>query len=358
MTSHGRVTELWGTPAELCEDGGKKLRQAPPRETPSRRGVSPRIVALLTRLCYNDSMDNNKVMIVGTGNVGASIAFALINQRTAVNEIVLTDILAKDAEGEAMDLVDALAVSPSYVKIKSGTYKDARDCDVVVITAGAAQKPGETRLDLMRKNVNILQGMIEQIMASGFRGIILMVTNPMDVMTYYAWKFSGLPCEQVIGSGTVLDSARLRSRVAGYLNINPKSVHAYQVGEHGDSELSLWSLADAGGQRIAEMLPADTLMDISEYVKNEAYEIIEKKGATYYGIAACVAQILNSILNDEMRILPVSSYDAFSGTCFGWPTVVGREGVVRRLDLKISEKEGLMLQKSINVLKDAINSVK
>ena len=303
-------------------------------------------------------MDNNKIMIVGTGNVGASIAFALINQRTAVNEIVLTDIIAKDAEGEAMDLRDALAVSPSYVKVSNGTYKDAKDCDVVVITAGAAQKPGETRLDLLKKNVNILKGMVDQIMASGFNGIFLVVTNPMDVLTYFTMKFSGLPAEKVIGSGTVLDSARLRTRIASYLNLNPKSVHAYQIGEHGDSELTLWSLAEAGGQKISSMLPVSTLNDISDFVSHEAYDIIDKKGATYYGIATCVAHILNCILNDEMRILPVSSYDAFSGTSFGFPSVVGRSGIIRRLDLKISEDEGVKLQKSINVLKKAINSIK
>lgn len=298
------------------------------------------------------------MMIVGTGNVGASIAFAILNQRTAVNEIVLTDIVAEDAEGEAMDLLDALAVAPSYVKISNGTYRDARDCDVVVITAGAAQKPGETRLELLNKNAGILQGMIKEIMDSGFDGIFLVVTNPMDVMTYFALKFSGLPTERVIGSGTVLDSARLRQRVAGYLNINPKSVHAYQVGEHGDSELSLWSLAEVGGQKVTELLPKETLDGISDFVKNEAYEIINKKGATYYGIAASVVMILDSIFNDEMRVLPVSSFDNFSGTCFGWPTVVGRAGVIRRLDLKISEKEGIDLQKSINVLNEAITSVK
>lgn len=309
-------------------------------------------------MCYNSSMDNNKVMIVGTGNVGASIAFAITQQRTAVNEIVLTDIIAKDAEGEAMDLKDALAVSPSFVKISSGTYKDAKDCDVVVITAGAAQRPGETRLQLLKKNVNILKGMIEQIMDSGFNGIFLVVTNPMDVLTYFALKFSGLPSEKVIGSGTVLDSARLRQRTAAYLNINPKSVHAYQVGEHGDSEVTLWSLADVGGQKVAELLDADVRNGISDFAQGEAYQIIEKKGATYYGIASCVVQILNTILNDEMRVLPVSSYDGYSGTCFGWPTVVGREGVVRRLDVKISEKEAIELQKSINVLKDAQNKIK
>ena len=227
-----------------------------------------------------------------------------------------------------------------------------------MITAGAAQKPGETRMDLLKKNVNILQGMIEQIMASGFDGIFLIVTNPMDVLTYYAMKFSGLPAERVIGSGTVLDSARLRSRIAGYLNINPKSVHAHQIGEHGDTELTLWSLADIGGQRISELLNKKTRDDISEYVKNEAYDIIEKKGATYYGIATCVAQILNCILNDEMRVLAVSSYDHFSDTSFGFPSIVGRQGIVRRLDLKLSEREGIELQKSINTLKKAISSVK
>ena len=296
------------------------------------------------------------MMIVGTGNVGASIAFAALNQRTAINEIILTDIVAEDAEGEAMDLRDALAVAPSHIKISNGTYKDAKDCDVVVVTAGAAQKPGETRMELLKKNVTILKDMVTEIMASGFNGIFLIVSNPMDVLTYYTLKFSGLPAERVIGSGTLLDSARLRQRIASFLNVNPKSVHAYQVGEHGDSELSLWSVADVGGQKVSELLPEDTLAGISDFVKNEAYAIIEKKGATYYGIAACVIQILNTIFNDELRVLPVSSYDEFSGTAFGWPTVVGREGIVRRLDLKISEKEGIELQKSINALKDAIFS--
>ena len=195
-------------------------------------------------------------------------------------------------------------------------------------------------------------------MDSGFNGIFLVVTNPMDVLTYFTMKFSGLPAEKVIGSGTVLDSARLKTRIAGYLNVNPKSVNAYQIGEHGDTEFTVWSRADVGGQSVEEMLPAEVRKGISDFVRNEAYDIIEKKGATYYGIATCVAQILNCILNDEMRVLSVSSYDSFSGTYFGFPTVVGREGVVRRLDVKLTEKEGLALQKSINALKKAIDSVK
>ncbi len=257
-----------------------------------------------------------------------------------------------------MDLRDALSVAPSYVKITNGTYRDAHDCDVVVITAGANQKPGETRMDLLKKNVNILKGMIDQIMASGFNGIFLVVSNPMDVLTYFTMKFSGLPAEKVIGSGTVLDSARLKTRIAGYLDANPKSVHAYQIGEHGDTELTLWSLANLGGQPLTELFDAKTRSDISDFVKNEAYDIIEKKGATYYGVATCVVSILNCIFNDERRVLSVSSLDPFSGVCFGYPSIVGRTGIIRRLDLNISEQEGIALQKSINALKQAISSVK
>lgn len=303
-------------------------------------------------------MDNNKVMIVGTGNVGASIAYAILNQRTVINELVLTDILAKDAEGEAMDLTDALAVAPSYLKIKNGTYKDARNCDVVVITAGAPQKPGESRLNLTKKNANIIKGMVEQIMASGFSGIFLVVTNPMDIMTQLVWKYSGLPAEKVIGSGTVLDSARLRNRLAGHLNVNPKSVHAYQVGEHGDSEFALWSLANMGGQPIKTLLPKETLKEIEDYTRNEAYEIIDRKGATHYGIGICVVQILNCILNDEKRILPVSTYHDYDEVYYGFPAVVGRGGIIRQIDAKLSESESMKLAKSVNTLKATLNSLK
>ena len=239
----------------------------------------------------------NKVMIIGTGNVGASIAYAMINQRTAVNELVLVDINADDAEGEAMDLRDALAVSPSYLKIKSGTYKDAKGCDIIVITAGANQKPGETRLDLLKKNAGIFKPMVKEIMQNGFRGIFLVVSNPMDVLTYLTWKYSGLPSDHIIGSGTVLDSARLRLKVSEKLNIHPKSVHAYQVGEHGDSEFALWSTANVCGQPISTMLSAPTLDALEDYARNEAYEIIAKKGATHYGIGVCTTYIINAILN-------------------------------------------------------------
>lgn len=297
----------------------------------------------------------NKVMIVGTGNVGASIGFCLINQRTAVSELVLTDINMEDAEGEAMDLRDTLAVSPSFMKIKSGTYKDAGDCDIIIITAGAPQKPGETRMDLLKKNAAIFKDMIKQIMDSGFNGIFVVVTNPMDVMTYLTMRYSGLPPEQVIGSGTILDSARLRFRISERIGVAPKSVHAFQIGEHGDTEFALWSTANLAGLPIDKVLKADERKEIEDFARNEAYDIIKKKGATYYGIGACVTKLINCILGDEKRILPVSSYDDFSDVYYGFPAIIGRHGVIRKLDLKLTEKEGIKLQKSINAIKAAIS---
>ena len=299
----------------------------------------------------------NKVMIVGTGNVGMSYGYALVHQRTSVNELVLVDINTEDAEGEAIDLRDALAVSPSYLKIHSGSYADARDCDMIVITAGVPQKPGESRMDLLKKNAAIFKDMIGQIMASGFKGIFLVASNPMDVMTYITWKYSGLPASQVIGSGTVLDSSRLRYRLSRRLHVHPKNVHAYQVGEHGDTEFALWSCANVGCQNIRDLLDDQNLDEIENYARNEAYEIIKKKGATYYGIGSCLAMITNCILNDENRILSVSNYDDLSGTYNGFPAVLGRKGIVRRLGLQLDAKEQQKLDHSIQTLREAIAEV-
>lgn len=301
---------------------------------------------------------SGKVMIVGTGNVGASVGFSLISQPTDVSELILTDINMEDAEGEAMDLRDTLAVSPNYMKVRAGTYADATDCDIIIITAGVPQKPGETRMDLLKKNASIFKDMIGQIMASGFNGIFLVVTNPMDAMTYLTWRYSGLPQEQVIGSGTVLDSARLRYRISERLGVSPKSIHAYQVGEHGDTEFALWSMADYGGQPLNRLLNPEEQKEIEDFARNEAYTIIEKKGATYYGIGACVTDIVQCILQDENRVLPISSYDDFTDTYYGFPTVLGKHGVIRRLELNLSEQEGIRLQTSVNALKTAIETVK
>ena len=298
-------------------------------------------------------------MIVGTGNVGASIGFSIVSQRTSVNELVLTDINTEDAEGEAMDLRDTLAVSPKYLNIHSGTYEsDAKNTDIIVITAGVPQKPGESRMDLLNKNAGIFKEMTTRIMQAGFNGIFLVVSNPMDVMTYLVKKYSGLPDEQVIGSGTVLDSARLRYKISEKLHVSPKSVHAYQIGEHGDTEFSLWSTADCGGQSLVKLLDEKTRSEIENFTKNEAYDIINKKGATYYGIGACVTNIINCILDDESRVLPVSTYDEYNDVYYGFPAIVGRKGIIKKLELNLSEEEGVKLQTSINAIKEAIAEIK
>lgn len=296
-------------------------------------------------------------MIVGTGNVGSSIAYALLNQRTAVKEIILVDIDNEDAKGEVMDLSDALAVAPSYLKLKAGGYPDAGDADVCIITAGANQKPGETRTDLVKKNAKIIKEIVESVMNSGFNGIFLMVSNPVDTLSFLTYKYSGLPSEKVIGSGTVLDSARLRYDLAKKLDVHPKSVHAYQVGEHGDSEFALWSLATIGGEKIEKLVSKADRTQIELDTRNRAYEIIRKKGATYYGIGVCVTQIVNCILNDERRVLSVSNYDDNNGIYDGFPAVVGRDGIVRRLELPLSEQEGIKLQRSANAIKATIKEV-
>ena len=296
-------------------------------------------------------------MIVGTGNVGASIAYAMLNQRTPVKEIVLVDINKADAEGEAMDLSDAVAVAPSFIKIHAGDYSEANDCDICIITAGANQKPGESRTDLVQRNVQILQSIVGPVMAADFAGIFLVVANPVDTLSFLTWNYSHLPAERVIGSGTVLDSARLRLAIAEKLEVNPKSVHAYQIGEHGDSEFALWSSANVGGEKLEQLLSAAERQKLEDSARNKAYDIIQKKGATHYGVGACVVQIVNCILNDEKRVLPVSSLDDNAGVYNGYPTVIGREGVIRRLDFKLSEQEGIKMQKSINALRATLKEV-
>lgn len=301
---------------------------------------------------------SGSVMIVGTGNVGASIAFALLNQRTAVKQLYLTDLDVADAEGEAMDLNDALAVAPSWLKIAASDYSVAADCDICVLTAGANQKPGETRTDLLEKNAKITHQIVDKIMAQGFKGIFIVVANPMDTLSYLTWQYSGLPASRIIGSGTILDSARLRFVLANRLHVHPKSIHAYQIGEHGDSEFTFWSSAQVGGEPLTTLLSLSERQQIENDVRREAYEIIRKKGATHYGISICTVQLINCILNDERRILSVSSLDDCTDTYYGFPAVVGQTGIIRRLEPRLAEAEGIKLQQSINVLKQTLSEVK
>ena len=285
-----------------------------------------------------------------------SYAYALLNQRTNVNELVLIDIDKDRVEGEVMDLNHCLAFAPSKIDIKSGEYSDCGDATLVVIAAGANQKPGETRMDLINKNSKIFKSIITPIVESGFNGVFLVATNPLDVMTYLTWKYSGFETNKVFGTGTSLDTARLKYLVGSRLNVNPKSVHAYVIGEHGDSEFVPWSSADIALQDIDGFIEKDELEQIEKEVKNAAYEIINKKGATYYGIGMTLAMITNAILEDENRVITVSNYDSENGIYMGTPAVVGREGIKQRIYINLTEEETKKLQNSVDIIKSAVES--
>ena len=300
---------------------------------------------------------NNKVVIIGCGNVGMSYAYALLNQKTNVQELVLIDLNKDRIEGEVMDLNHCLAFSPTNMKIKSGTYADLKDAAIAVICAGANQNPGETRMDLINKNAKIFKEIMNNCNKNRFDGIYLIATNPVDVMTYLTYKYSGCSANKVIGSGTCLDTARLHYMLANKLKYNPKDINAYVMGEHGDSEFVVWSSANAAGNKIKNYLDDKTMKLIEDDVKNAAYEIINKKGATYYGIGVSLVRITNAILNNESSIITVSSYDAKNDIFIGGPTVLSRNGVIKRVYVDLSAKETIKMQKSVDVIKEAIKKV-
>lgn len=299
----------------------------------------------------------NKVVVIGCGNVGMSYAYALLNQRTSVGELVLIDLDEKRVEGEVMDLNHCLAFAPSKINIKKGDYNDCSDATIVVIAAGANQSPGETRMDLINKNSKIFKTIVKSVVDNGFDGIFLVATNPLDVMTYLTWKYSGFNPNKIIGSGTCLDTARLRFLVGDRLGINPKNVHAYVIGEHGDSEFVPWSNANIGLQNIKNFLEEEELNEIHNKVKNAAYEIINRKGATYYGIGISLVKITNAILGDENAILTVSSYDKENNIFMGIPSIVNRNGIKQRIYIELNDEETKKLQNSVNVIKEAIEKI-
>lgn len=308
----------------------------------------------------------NRVVLVGTGFVGSSYAFAMINQGVA-EELVLVDLNKEKSEGDAMDLNHGMAFAPSQTKIWFGSYADCKDADLVVLCAGANQKPGETRLDLVEKNTKIFKSIVEEIMASGFDGIFLVATNPVDILTYAVWKFSGLPKERVIGSGTILDTARFRFLLGDYFKVDTRNVHAYIIGEHGDTELPVWSHADIGGKPIAKMMKDqerykhDDLEQIFTNVRDAAYHIIQRKGATYYGIAMGLVRLTKAILHDENSILTVSAqlngeyghHDIYIGV----PAIVNRSGIREIVELSLDEEEQKKFDHSVEVLKQVMDPV-
>ena len=298
-----------------------------------------------------------KVVIIGCGNVGMSLAYALLNQKTAVNELVLIDLDLERIEGEVMDINHCLSFSPSKIDIKVGKYSDCSDAKIVCIAAGANQNKGETRMDLINKNSKIFENIIGNVMASGFNGIFLVATNPLDVMTYLTWKYSNLPARKIIGSGTSLDTSRLRYLLSEKIGVNPKNVHAYVIGEHGDSEFVPWSNANIGLQNVKDYIQEEDMNKIENEVKNAAYEIINKKGATYYGIGMCLVRIINAILGNENTIITVSTYDDNNDVFIGMPAIINNDGVKKKIYVELNDKETEKLQKSIDIIKSAINSL-
>ena len=299
----------------------------------------------------------NKVVLIGCGNVGMAYAYSLVNQKDYVDELVLIDINKDKAEGEAMDLNHSVIYAGTSIKVKAGDYKDCKDAKIVVIAAGANQAVGETRMDLINKNSKIFKSIVGEVMKNKFDGIFIVATNPLDVMTYLTLKYSGLPKNKVLGTGTTLDTARLRYMIADKLQVCPKDIQAYVIGEHGDSEFIPWSNANIALTSIKNFLKEDERKQLEENVRNEAYRIIEKKGATAYGIGVCLTRITNSILEDKKTILTVSSYDEKNKVCVSTPAIVDKDGVRNKIHIPLTDGEAKKLQHSIDVIKKAIDSI-
>jgi len=305
-------------------------------------------------------MKKGKIVLVGTGFVGMSMAYSMLN-RGGIEELILIDIDKQKTIGEEMDLSHGLPFAPQKMVIKAGDYKDCKDAEIVVITAGVAQKPGQTRLELAEVNTKIVKSITKNIMESGFNGIIIVASNPVDLMTYVIYKVSGLPNNKVIGSGTVLDTARLRYIIADYLKVSSKNVHAYIMGEHGDSSFVPWENCYVGCKKIVDIMedgnfPIEDLEKIHKDVVNAAYEIIEKKKATYYGIGMALNRIVRAILDDENSILTVSTYldngkYGQNDVYIGVPAIINENGIrgLLKLDLTIEEQE--KLDNSCNLIK-------
>ena len=301
-------------------------------------------------------MKKGKVVLVGTGFVGMSMAYSMLN------ELVLIDIDKDKTIGEEMDLSHGLPFAPQKMVIKAGDYDECKDAQVVVITAGIAQKPGQTRLELAETNTRIMKSITKSIMASGFNGIIIVASNPVDLMTYVVSKVSGLPKNQVFGSGTVLDTARLRYLMSDYLKVSSKNIHAYIMGEHGDSSFVPWEHAYVGCKKIKDVMednnhPMEDLEKIHKDVINAAYEIINKKKATYYGIGMSLNRLVRAVLDNENSILTVSTYlkDGQYGQddiYIGVPAIINSNGIRELVDLELNEEEQAKLDNSCRIIKE------
>lgn len=304
--------------------------------------------------------DAKKVALVGTGMVGMTYAYAMLNQN-GCDEMILIDINKERVIGESMDLNHGLPFAPSAMKIYAGDYSDCSDADIVVICAGVAQKPGESRLNLLNRNVAVFKTIIDPIVKSGFNGIFLVATNPVDIMTYITRKISGFPAKQVIGSGTTLDTARLRFLIGEYFDVNPRNIHAYVIGEHGDSEFVPWSQALISTKPVIDIVnqndrfSMNELLNIQEEVRTSAQVIIKAKQATYYGIGMALTRITNAIFQNENSVLTVSSM--LNGefgehdVTLGIPAIVNRNGIKGILELNLSSDEMSQFKNSCETLR-------
>lgn len=307
-------------------------------------------------------MKDSKVILVGDGAVGSSFAYASTILGIG-RELGIIDINEKKAEGDAMDLSDVLSFT-NPKKIYKADYKDCKDAEIVVITAGIPQKSGESRLDLIDKNLKIFKDMVEKIVSSGFDGIFLIASNPVDILTYATWKYSGFPANKVIGTGTTLDSSRFKKEIASLIGIDPRSVDAFIMGEHGDSEFAVWSHTNVGGLPLYEWVKSHSqtdekaLLNSFYKVKNAAYEIIDKKGATFYGIGMALARIVEAIINDTNSVYSTSSYldgeYGLSDIFIGVPSVIGKDGVKWVIEVPLTDTEDERMQESASTLKDII----
>ena len=303
-----------------------------------------------------------KVVLVGAGFVGTSMAYSLLNQG-GVDELVLIDVNKDKTVGEEMDLAHGLPYAPQKMKIKAGDYDECKDANVVVITAGLAQKPGQSRLELAVANAKIMKDITQNVMANGFKGIFIIASNPVDLMSYVVAEVSGMPKERIIGSGTVLDTARLRYLIAEYLEVSSKNVHAYILGEHGDSSFVPWEHCYVGCKKMIDIMkdnnhPMEDLKKIHDGVWKAAYEIIEKKKATYYGIGMALNRLVKAVLNDENSILTVSTYQrgeyGQEGLYIGVPAIINKDGVKEILELKLNKADQEKFNKSCEIMKENI----
>ena len=299
---------------------------------------------------------NSKIVIIGCGNVGMSYIYALINQNTYVNEIVLIDKNIDKVEAEVMDLNDSLAYIDSKINIRKGNYSDCMDAQIIIITAGFNQKNNQSRLDLLNKNSKILKNIVSRVIKNDFNGIFLVATNPVDVMSYLVYKCSKFDSNRVIGTGTSIDTSRLKKMLGDNLCINPQNIDCYVLGEHGDSSFISWSNINIGLNNISSLINEKVKKEYEINVKEQAYKIINKKGATYYAIGVLLVKITKAILENENIIMPLSIYDKDNDVFISRPCIINNKGI-RNLDLLLNQYELKKYNTSVNILKNEIKKM-